>query len=126
MREFPVDRSPRIAMLGSMAEPKCTHPALRAARDHFSGFYRTANAEDVASMDTLVLAYLAFRQAATMPREFVPDNYRFTFERACDNAERKFLQARDRLREGETFRKLVPDYQQRIADLLFDALPASG
>ncbi len=107
-----------------MAEPKCTHPALRAARDHFPGYYRTANAEDVASMDALVLAYLAFRQAATMPREFVPDSYRLMFERACDNAERKFLQARDRLREGETFKKLVPDYQQRIADLLFDALPA--
>ena len=110
-------------MLAPMAEPKCTHPALRAARDHFTGFYRMANADDTASMDTLVLAFLAFRQAATMPREFVPENYRFTFERACDNAERKFLQARDRVREGETFNKLVPDYQQRIADLLFDALP---
>jgi hypothetical protein len=124
MREFPVDGVPRIAMLASMAEPKCTHPALRAARDHFSGFYRTAKAEDAALMDNLVLAYLAYRQAVTMPREFVPANYRFTFERACDNAERKFLQARDRLREGETFKKLVPDYQQRIADLLFDASPA--
>ena len=108
-----------------MAEPKCTHPALRAAREYFAGFYRTANAEDAASMDSLVLAYLAFRQAATTPREFVPDSYRFTFERACDNAERKFLVARDRLREGETFKKLVPDYQRRISDLLFDGLPTA-
>lgn len=106
-----------------MAEPECTHPALRAARDHLAGFYRTANASDVASMDTLVLAYLAFRQSATMPREFVADNYRIEFERACDNAERKFLHARDRLRDSDTFRKLVPDYQRRIADLLFEALP---
>jgi hypothetical protein len=125
MREFPVDSIPRIEKLALMAEPKCTHPALRAARDHFPGFYRTANAVDATSMDNLVLAYLAFRQAATTPREFVPDNYRLTFERACDNAERKFLQARDRLREAEAFKKLVPDYQQRIADLLFDALPAA-
>ena len=106
-----------------MADPKCTHPALRAARDNFAGFYRMADAKDAASMDALVLAYLAIRQSATMPREFVPDDFRMMFERASDNAERKYLQARDRLREGETFKKLVPDYQQRIADLLFDALP---
>ena len=125
MREFQVDDFSRIAMLAAMAEPECTHPALRAARDHFSGYYRTANADDAAAMDALVLAFLAFRQAANMPREFVADNFRLSFERACDNAERKFLHARDRLRDGETFRKLVPDYQQRIADLLFEALPTA-
>jgi hypothetical protein len=108
-----------------MPEPKCVHPALRAARDLFCGFYRTATAEDISRMDSLVLANVAFRHAVAVPREFVPDHYRLTFERACDGAEWKFLQARDCVRASETFKKLLPEYQERIASILFDAFPAT-
>jgi hypothetical protein len=103
-----------------MEEPKPIHPVLRAARSQFSVFYGMATAEDVAWMDSLVLSHWAYRHGTSVSRALLPDGYRQTFERACDVAEQKFMLARDRVRECETFRRLVPGHQQRIAGVLFE------
>src|SRR5687768_1841824 len=59
-------------------------------------------------MDNLVLQHAAFSRAANLPRELVTPADRNQLEHACDEIERRFVAARDSVRNCRTFRSLVP------------------
>ena len=65
-------------------------------------------------------------QGTTIPREIVPAAERADLERACDEVERRFMQARDQVRECSTFRALVPGDQRRIKTVLFELYPPTA
>ena len=93
---------------------------LDEARHSFRAFYSVVTPDDATWFDSLVLAWAALRNGISIPREFVAADERNSLERACDEAERKFMRARDRVRDCPTFRKLVPGDQRRIAAVLFE------
>src|SRR5687768_16599931 len=94
------------------------HPVLREARLLFGAFYGTAIADDQNLMDTLIMAYTTLTRGITIPREVVPADDRSDLEHACDEVERRFMQARDRVRNCSSFQKLVKSDQKRIGDLV--------
>ena len=74
-------------------------------------------------MDALVRARTNVTQGLKIPREQVSPEHRAELERVVNYAERTFMQARDRVRECSTFRKLVPGDQRRIAAIIFELYP---
>jgi hypothetical protein len=95
-------------------------PVLQEARRSFRAFYSIATPDDATWFDALIVAHAALTQGMSIPRELVPAEDRGDLEHACDDAERNFMQARDRVRECPTFRKLVLGDQRRIALVLFE------
>src|SRR5688572_4985343 len=87
-----------VAEFNNPASPVFRHPVLHAARLLFGAFYGIAIADDENLMNTLVMAYTGLTQGMKIPRELVPADNRSDLEHACDNVERRFMQARDRVR----------------------------
>jgi hypothetical protein len=83
----------------------------------------SATADDEAWMDVLVTAWAALGRGISIPRQFVAADERDSLERACDDAERQFMRARDRVRGCATFQRLALADQSRIAIILFDVFP---
>jgi hypothetical protein len=79
-----------------------------------------ATPDDALWMDALVLSWTAFVQNTTIPRHVLPEAVRDHVEHTGNQVEHLFMKVRDRVRECETFKKLVPGDQQRIATTLFD------
>lgn len=94
---------------------------LQQARRSFAAFYNAATPKDATWFDALVLAYVALTEGLKIPRESYPN--RRKLERDCDEAERRFMNARDRVRICSTFRSLVPGDQKRIQAVLFELFP---
>lgn len=108
----------------SAAEDNPIPRLLAQARRSFRAFYDIATPDDQTWFDALVLGHWALNQGASAPRENMPD--RAGFEKAADETERRFMQARDNVRNCATFAKLEPGHQQRIVDNLFEPLPPWG
>ncbi len=103
------------------------HPydaVLQQARRSFAAFYDTATTTDATWFDGLVLAHVTLTEGMKIPRESLPD--RLDLERACDEAEQRFMKARDAVRECSTFRRLVPGDQKRIEAVLFELFPPTS
>jgi hypothetical protein len=97
--------------------------ALRESRVMFHAFYTGASADDAAAMDVLVKAYIAAMLGILLPRKNLSDRTRMRIERDCDNAEREFLHARDRVRDCDTFHRLSITDQKQVAALFKLHLP---
>ena len=98
--------------------------ALRESRVLFRAFYDVASAEDAAAMDFLVKAYISVTLGILMPRNQVSADVRMRVERVCDEAEREFMAARDRVRVCPTFQTLPSFDQQRVASLFTLHMPS--
>jgi hypothetical protein len=99
------------------------NPVLEEARRSFRVFYNDALPDEATWMDSLVLAWVALRRGVSIPREVVPAADRGSLERACDDAERNFMQARERVQACATFRKLCPGDTRHIAVVVFELYP---
>jgi hypothetical protein len=77
-------------------------------------------------MDALVLAWVALRKGASIPRRFVPAADRNSLERACNGAEQNFMKAREHVRACSTFQSLASRDQERIAAVLFELKLPTG
>ena len=99
---------------------------LQDARQLFDAFYAVATLDDRTWFDALIRAHVALSRGTTIPREVLSDAERSRLERACDKAERKFMEARDQVRACATFRKLVPGDRRRIESVLFDLYPPTA
>ena len=99
---------------------------LQDARQLFEAFYVVATPDDRTWFDALIRAHVALSRGTKIPRELLSAAERGRLERACDKAERKFMEARDRVRECPTFRKLVPGDQRRIEAVLFELYPPTA
>src|SRR5215218_5446707 len=97
--------------------------ALRESRVLFPTFYANASADDSVAMDVLVMAYISVTLGITLPRKHLADSLRMRIERDCDNAEREFVAARDRIRECPTYLSLALPEQKRVASLFELFLP---
>src|SRR5688572_6769979 len=114
------------AEFNNPASPVFRHPVLQEARLLFGAYYGTAIADDETLMDTLVMAYTTLTKGMTIPRELVSADNRSDLEYACDEVERRFMQARDRVQNCATFQKLVKSDQKRIAAILFEVISCDG
>lgn len=94
---------------------------LQQARRSFVAFYSTATPTDATWFDALVLAHVSLTEGMMIPRDSYPD--RMKLERDCNEVERRFMEARDRVRECSTFRRLVPGDRRRIEAVLFELFP---
>ena len=76
---------------------------LAAARKDFAAFYASADEEDVAAMDSLVLARAVLVVMINVPRPNLPPPLRDHMERATDSLERHFTDLREAVRVCPTF-----------------------
>lgn len=97
--------------------------ALRESRVLFRAFYARASADDAVAMDVLVKAYISVMLGILLPRKNVAESARMRIERDCDNAEREYLHARDKVRECSTFLNLAMVDQKRVATLFELQMP---
>jgi hypothetical protein len=109
--------------LNDPTSPVYQHPLLHEARRLFGAFYGIATADDTTWFDSLVMPREAFTRAANFPRIAVGTPEGDALERACDEAERRFMRARDQVRGSPSFKKLHAADQKRIADIVFEAFP---
>jgi hypothetical protein len=74
------------------------HPLWLEARRLFEAFYSIATPQDAIWLDRLLLTREAFTRAAGLPRLVISTPEGRDLERACHEAEMKFMQARDEVR----------------------------
>ena len=98
--------------------PEESRQRLRQARIDFAGFYTLATPADAEVMDQLVLAHAAYVATVQLPRNEVPEELRRQFERLSFTVDQLFTYFREAVRSSQTFARMDPSGQRRIADLL--------
>ena len=86
--------------------PALERSLLDAARNQYSGFYRSADAGDAKIMDDLVLCRTTLKNAFNEPRDYMPPEFSVSFEQVCNHTEQVFTRLREGVRTSETFRRL--------------------
>lgn len=92
---------------------------LIASRKEYTRFYVLATAEDSKIMDALVLCRCTLKNGFNEPRDYMPPEFRFSFERVCNNTEQAFTMFREGVRMCTTFRILNEPERVHIERTLF-------
>src|SRR5688572_19292847 len=92
---------------------------LNVGRREYTEFYRRARLVDSTMMDALVLCRSTLRNGLNEPRDYMPPEFRLSFERVCNHTEQVFTTLREKVRTSVAFQSLNPDERSHIERTLF-------
>jgi hypothetical protein len=99
--------------------PELQRALLMASRKEYTQFYMLATAEDSKMMDALVLCRCTLKNGFNEPRDYMPPEFRFSFERVCNNTEQVFTMFRENVRKSPSFLNLNGSERVHIERTLF-------
>ena len=99
--------------------PELQRALLNASRKEYSKFYLLASEDDSKMMDALVLCRCTLKHGFNEPRDYMPPEFRFSFERVCNSTEQVFTMFRERVRTCPSFQRLNESERLHIERTLF-------
>ena len=99
--------------------PELERALLSAGHREYSNFYLFATVADSKMMDALVLCRSTLKNAFNEPRDYMPPEFRLSFERVCNHTEQVFTALREGVRRCTTYRDLSDVEQAHIESTLF-------